>query len=262
MSKGQSEMTDHAAFIAVICDRTAQGLDTTAERLIFEDWLEEHAGSVACPNYSKELIHPKSCRLCHGSGSVSNGYAERAEFIRCQVELSTSHKQDWCGCILDPESRQAKIRCKPCLLRRRESEILSTNVSRWINGPHNPLLGMRPDQIEWRGGFPAKVRCSFSEWCGEECPRDCRNGWLTFDSYRPAQCPHCHGLGRINALGPAIVAAAPIEEFEATDGQPPNPSSLPFQVAIAEGRAENNRRALQWARKKWLDQLKKEKTSD
>jgi uncharacterized protein (TIGR02996 family) len=247
MSKGQSEMTDHAAFIRNICERTALGLDTTAERLAFADWLKEYARSTCSRCFgtgSNDIGHSKGpvpCMFC-----VEHG-AERAELIRCQVELSTSHKQDWCECILDPESRQVKIRCKPCLLRHRESEILATNVSRWIDGPHNPLLGMRPDQIEWRGGFPVKVRCSFREWCGE--------------AFGQKFCPpiYCHGSGRIDALGPAIVAVAPIEEFEATDSiMTPEIASViwgPHNVGSSE-RGTNNRRALEWAREKWLGTLR------
>lgn len=234
-------MTDHDAFIRTICERTAQGLDTTAERLIFADWLQKHGGARPLPDAGTQ----------GGMKWRDNGYAERAEFIRLQVQIATPwttaespHGECWqCYCARNGH-QHTNGRCK-CSdgwkdLRRREKEILATNVSRWIDGPHNPLLGMRPDQIEWRGGFPAKVRCSFREWFGDVCPT-CQGGNPLFCSGA------CEGTGRVNALGLRIVACCPIEEFKATDDMQSN-TILAWRNSV-----EDNRRALEWARKKWLE---------
>ncbi len=91
-----------------------------APRLIYADWLDEHAGDVTCEPCNghgvilppmkmpkiherigkdgrteryyinepfKPIIHPK-CSTCNGTGRVSNGYVVRAEFIRVQIELA------------------------------------------------------------------------------------------------------------------------------------------------------------------------------
>ncbi len=79
-------MTDQAAFLRAICENPADD----APRLQFSDWLEEREGTVRC----QECItfgymgEGRECGLCLGTGRISNGNAERAEFIRVQVELA------------------------------------------------------------------------------------------------------------------------------------------------------------------------------
>jgi uncharacterized protein (TIGR02996 family) len=65
-----------------------------APRLVYADWLDEHAGPVACDYCGGRDQCPKGdgtfdehwhCPRCDGK---SNGYAERAEFIRVQCRLA------------------------------------------------------------------------------------------------------------------------------------------------------------------------------
>jgi hypothetical protein len=63
-------------------------------RLVYADRLEELAGSVpcdACRGHGSETSpagDSERCITCNGTGYVSNGYADCAEFIRLQVEIA------------------------------------------------------------------------------------------------------------------------------------------------------------------------------
>jgi uncharacterized protein (TIGR02996 family) len=64
-----------------------------APRLVYADWLDEHAGDGACPepgcgNPARGWNGFYQCRTCKGRGVVPNGNAERAEFIRVQPRVS------------------------------------------------------------------------------------------------------------------------------------------------------------------------------
>lgn len=98
-------MTDLDAILAAIL---ADPHDDTP-RLVYAEICDDLAGVVACPRCggsSKHDLNPYDlaarygtyraglmldaarCAVCAGSGSVSNGLAERAEFVRVQVELA------------------------------------------------------------------------------------------------------------------------------------------------------------------------------
>ena len=260
-------MTDSDAFIRTICLRTAQGLDTTAERLVFAAWLEEHAGSVACKRcaYDPEvMLQLSDCPNCHGTGFVPNGYAERAEFIRVQCELAKGNQYEPLALAMGTQlvlcvRRNHELQ----VLRRRERELLGGYGHLWLPTIDSPDNTWRLGS-EFSRGFVASIRCSFREWRGEACSR-CDGAGKALGADRPfgtpegrnwsGPCPTCSGIGRINALGPAIVAVAPIEEFEATD-EWPTEIRLPWdgEQYSAHGptvqRSGNNRRALEWAREK------------
>jgi uncharacterized protein (TIGR02996 family) len=68
--------------------------DDDSPRLELSDWLEEHVGEVPCERcdmarasgYALNDFFPAGvCPGCHGTGTVSNGYAARAKFVRLQV---------------------------------------------------------------------------------------------------------------------------------------------------------------------------------
>lgn len=127
-----SLVQDEAAFLAKIRERP----DDDTPRLVFADWLDEHTGEGPCPDaadhgrnrrcrrcdavyvhihkYSgcdspgcgseeEEESHPTACPTCNGTGRVSNGFRERAEFIRVQCELANT-----------PASVVATNRCPVC----------------------------------------------------------------------------------------------------------------------------------------------------
>jgi uncharacterized protein (TIGR02996 family) len=117
------EQRDHLAYIIA-------HPDDDAPRLVYADWLQEHANHKECleckgtgiyvipavidMDSDAELRHGP----CNGTGRISNGFAERAEFIRVQCELAR----------LDPYHRSCtgdKCGAKKCNdLRKRERELL------------------------------------------------------------------------------------------------------------------------------------------
>jgi uncharacterized protein (TIGR02996 family) len=84
--------TDAAALLAMIRAHP----DDDAPRLVYADWLDEKAGERDCGSclgsghfpMKGGRVHYDRCLSCKGSGRISNSYAERAEFIRVQVELA------------------------------------------------------------------------------------------------------------------------------------------------------------------------------
>jgi uncharacterized protein (TIGR02996 family) len=133
-------MTDeHATFLKAIIARP----DLDLPRLVYADWLEGTAGQKPCPacpelGYGNEPewtteIPLYWCGQCdQATRSVPNGHAERAEFIRVQVELvrmpNCGHEAGW--------QEQPKL-CKGCAagapaLRRRERELWSAHGETWF----------------------------------------------------------------------------------------------------------------------------------
>lgn len=99
--EGKRVDTDEAALLRSILEEPAN--DTP--RLVYADWLEERAGTTICsrcdghrfieypePTYSG--TSKTTCFRCGGTGRIPNGYAERAEFIRVQCELSRNPNAD------------------------------------------------------------------------------------------------------------------------------------------------------------------------
>lgn len=79
-----------------------------AVRLIYADWFDERSGVERCHHCAGLGYTGRSlCGFCATTGRVSSGYAERAEFIRVQVELATCDRleidlynedTDWSEC--------------------------------------------------------------------------------------------------------------------------------------------------------------------
>lgn len=199
-------MTTHPDAQALLAGVIAEPASDAA-RLVYSDWLEEH------------------------------GEAERAEFIRLQIEL-VSH----------PAHHTADSGCP---LRRRERELLSKHWHVWIGDldayaacgnrdafPHGGDSSPQHVVMTFRRGFVAEVRCRLIDWIGGECERcDVATGdrpyvdfcpkcgkrgvWDEGSRYchscGPQPCPRCSGTGRTPGHGPAIVAQQPIQDVEFTD---------------------------------------------
>lgn len=88
---------------AALCRKIGERPDDDTVRLVAADWLEEHSRAGLCEecvdgwkvsrtrNYQSDDYSTSysQCPACHGSGRVSDGRAERAEFIRVQCEIAT-----------------------------------------------------------------------------------------------------------------------------------------------------------------------------
>ena len=195
-------------------------------RLVYADELNDLAGVVACPRCGgsgKHDLNPYElavrygthraglildaarCVACDGSGSVSNGLAERAEFVRAQVELARrfpAYTKDGVTelgagggpAFLGETSKQFND------LRRRERELWGEYSREWFGdsalwlptdelrraSPHVPGFVVRRGFVdEWRGPL--------SGFVGGECGRCGGEGSLIGDP----DCEHCYGEGRV-----------------------------------------------------------------
>ncbi len=117
--------------------------------------------------------HPEddTPRLIYADWLEDNGDAQRAEFIRVQVELAQSEP-----CVL-PEwaESSAPTDCPHCTLVRRERELLDENQLAWdvidpsglwavFNPTGQSFTGMAPWSWEYRRGFVHKVWCTLPAW--------------------------------------------------------------------------------------------------
>lgn len=197
-------------------------------RLVLCDWLEAKAGYDTCHvcNGVGEIepparrhgryLKPTTCPECAGTGSVSNGYAERAEFIRTQIEIAQIEgRQRSVGPVL---SRAA-------VLTTVAKDLLRANWSAWgpkgatyclnFNGPGPGAFG-----VGFSRGFVSEVAGTLALWTGRNC--GCTNWGRDASNWsRPMlghpNCQDCKGDGVIPGIGPAVVAAHPIEKLTFTD---------------------------------------------
>jgi len=128
-------VTDGDALLAAILAAP----DEDTPRLMYADWLEENHVEWACgcdggaqdtggTTPWGEPVY-QECWHCEGTGRVSNGFRERAEFIRRSVGS---------GLAFYPES----------------------------TGEPPPFTGDWPDGLDWTGcrGFVAEARCPLAVW--------------------------------------------------------------------------------------------------
>jgi uncharacterized protein (TIGR02996 family) len=128
-------VTDGDALLAAILHDPHEDLP----RLAYADWLDEHGGSEdcgRCKGQGYEHVHNDmhyspdtwQCKRCHGSGRVPNRYAERAEFIRVQIEAEQLNRIVMSGIYTPGPPSNAPDTSKEfsrlCDLRRRERELL------------------------------------------------------------------------------------------------------------------------------------------
>lgn len=194
------DLPEWAAFVARIKADPADDLP----RVVAADWLDEH------------------------------GEPERAEFIRVQVAAWRHPAR-----LLNPDATYGEY----ADLRQRELELIGRNVSdqpntvcpqyyRWLDGIPDrmvPVRGFnlgadaRPEEQCFRRGFVAEMRCRLADWIGSECELCDGNGMVPHDfpgSVVDGQCPACTGTGHTPGIGPAVVAAHPVERVVATGREP------------------------------------------
>ena len=180
--------TDRAALYRGILERP----DDDVARLVYADWLEE------------------------------NGEAERAEFIRLQVEVDPWN-HTW-----PPMTFERKD-----TLRRREHDLFDSFKTQWFD--ERAAIYYLPHEAEGaEGQYPGLTRAIVSkgfissvhttlqswvggpcDWCrgtGEVATYDNDGGWSNH-----SRCEECKGKRRTPAHGPRIVAEQPVERVEVTD---------------------------------------------
>lgn len=206
---------DEQALLRAVCVSP----DDDAPRLVYADWLEERAGSVPCdceahggmrsdpPGLETRLAAEEAegsptlsgawvpCKGCGGSGRIPNYNAERAEFIRVQIEANrtpeTIETSRYCSQIewddhpewaaqgrrfrlTDPRSRvgvlyYSKTNISWQLLADRAQAILTNGQSLWpYQTNHRRWLGEQAwwGQLEagYTRGFVCWVRLTAAEF--------------------------------------------------------------------------------------------------
>jgi uncharacterized protein (TIGR02996 family) len=219
-------MTDERDLLAAILLTPAD--DTV--RLVYADCLDEQPGEVDCPACVGTGEDENRCARCGGSGRVPNPArpAERAEFIRVQVELEARFP-GWSG---TPANESLLAGGDYHALRQRERECMGGAVlGDWFNPePHNRkwhyfLAGNEPAGLVpypflvIRRGFVEAVSCDMATFAGWPCR--CRDivgadGTLVPDPPPYPFCPVCDGDRnyRTPGIAPALFACQPVREVD------------------------------------------------
>lgn len=215
-------MTD-TPFIRTILENP----DDDGPRLVYADWLEE------------------------------DGRAERAEFIRLQIKLSTCRMCHRKGGTKRKDSYAANCgRCVPG--KRREKELLTcsgsknTRIAVKCSDPECFRCSMLPDvtlpfEPIYRRGFVDEIHCTMSAFCGETCHRcegqrtlignpDCdycqgygrvadsesEDSDATMDCFmcERTECPDCNGSGVTSGIARAVFMSQPVVTVRITDREP------------------------------------------
>ena len=175
-------MTDERDLLAAVLERPAED----APRLAYADWLDERAEAVACPKCEKkphEVNHPpgmmfvgwghgwQPCPDCSGSGSVPDGRAERAEFVRVQCALA---RMPHCGETTESGiAGGVRAGCPWCEQATRAWRLYLLNCRNWFPNPsgrewrwHCSVWDGRFAGSGWlmRRGFVAEARLTLADW--------------------------------------------------------------------------------------------------
>lgn len=158
--------TDQLAFLAKIIDQP----DDDLPRLVYVDWLQEHdKNESVCPECNgygtnSTLGGTMGCHRCstgykeRGTGIIpGNGFAERAEFIRVQIELAKKP----CNAFMY-SCQELGFPCCQCpdfgkydQLRLREGQL----IDYWMREN-----GLKEWKFVWDRGFITEAKCTLTDW--------------------------------------------------------------------------------------------------
>ena len=148
----------------------------------------------------------------------------RGEFVSVQMELA----------VLEPrlireynsiQGMDAAEGMRNITLRRRERELLDRHGLFWRAIATGVTL--LPESCTFRNGAIERVACPLDQFIGVRCFPCGGTGFVGNRSGWPVDrnwCDACKNRGRVNAIGPVIIAACPLREFKAADKEPIIPS--------------------------------------
>lgn len=186
-------MSDDESFLVGIC----RNPDDDVPRLVYADWLEER------------------------------GQAERAEFIRVQIELANlGVNPDGSVTTGDKESDEREIE-----IRKRIKWLLKDwDYGRgWRNLASREVTRIVKDGQRWHHAFAFyrglvnHIACRLTDFIGPKCV-NCENGTqrhMDIEGYiRDRQCYYCNGTGTIPGLAITLFKVNPITEVVLTNREP------------------------------------------
>ena len=183
------EREEWPAFLAAI--RAAP--DDDLPRLVAADWLDEMETDEA---------------------------AERAEFIRLQVELAKPQFFTRAGNPRLRRKRAARERARSILLRY--AAVLAPGVEVVTSDKWRRTLGNTSAAVWYERGFVTRVSAPLAVLNGGGCRGGCEGGgrWAEWGTSRP--CPHCRGTGRTPGVLGELLKQEPIVAagIEVTDREP------------------------------------------
>jgi uncharacterized protein (TIGR02996 family) len=165
-------------------------------RLVYADWLDEHAEPPKrCPkckglrfrsSAKGRIHHDQPCPTCRGTGTVSDGRAERAEFIRLQIRMELMRSECMCGACVTRRGEHQHHNGHCVVNRRhddgvhplnRERELLGVYGRQWARVPwrgagafdrrDSPEANFAAPTYTFRRGFVGRVECPALSWvCG------------------------------------------------------------------------------------------------
>jgi uncharacterized protein (TIGR02996 family) len=167
-------MTDQEAFLRAICEHPFDILS----RLVFADWSDENA-------------------------TDTNGYGERAEFIRLMCDGHDPPPDLW--------TKVYPLGDSPFHPRTEDGINVGDGRTWFTSEVYHAEWTHLPRGLV-RNGFIQEIRCPLVWWVGGLC--EC------FTNEPDAHCPTCHGTGRTPANGPAVVSRQPVTRVEISDREP------------------------------------------
>jgi uncharacterized protein (TIGR02996 family) len=216
-------------------------------REVYADWLDENptdtcyrCAGVGSNRVAVDRYHTKfqqmTCSDCSGSGRVSNGNAERAEFIRIQIEIAKQPVHENGGCEVCGDSPIVGRWCVGCLperdrleaLRARERALIDRHAAEWFWRPPGFEVTTDPPGRfaggSWlfvRRGWPDEVRVpTLATWCGGECQRcDPPGSGYRGEGESRWFCGHCR-WGQAEGIGREVCKRHPVQVVRVSDKAP------------------------------------------
>lgn len=228
-------------------------LDDTP-RLMYADELDEMVGVVPCHHcgggrdgeWCTRVDDSGNCLTCSGSGRVSNGNAERAEFIRVQCRRAYLESKAGGKHVDHPEAEKNCVACAlVSTLKMRDRELWNRWGQKWCkeNVPvHVGGMGHGIDDAEFElphtgmrfifaRGFVSEIHAPLAVLMGGVCPGCEGRGVQILDGHS-GPCPDCatpqqfcrweRGSGRTPGILKDLFSQHPITRVVVTDREPLN----------------------------------------